>query len=173
MNINFIDCVIKDYFYLPIIKSLEFEFLSFQGCVFEKKVDLSLLSKIDNIVLSFCNFMDNLILNAPIIKLLKIENTNFFGNVDLGRSSIESFILISSHFSKNCNFDNTKFIKYSDFKFSTFNQGVNFSKAKFNRIDFADTNFLSFVDFSGIKNIENKQIECEKIQNRKTARILK
>ncbi|MDX4026752.1 pentapeptide repeat-containing protein, partial [Aliarcobacter skirrowii] len=83
------------------------------------------------------------------------------------------FDLKSSNFTKNCNFYNTSFVKYNDFRFTTFNQSVNFSKAKFNYIDFSDTNFLSFVDFSEISNIENKQIECKKIKNRKTARVLK
>ena len=145
----------------------------FHNCIFEKNVDLSLRSEVQSITISFCNFMDDLILNALKIKSLRIEKTIFFGNVDLGRSNIERFELKSSNFSKNCNFYNIKFIKYNDFKFTTFNQGVNFSKAKFNNIDFSDTNFLSFVDFSEISNIENKQIECEKIENRKTARILK
>ena len=172
-ELDFTNCIVKDEFYLPFNGNARFRDLSFQSCVFENKVSFSLLSVVEDIRISFCRFMDDLILNAPNIKSLKIENTNFSGNVDLGRSKIERFQLISSNFSKNCNFYNTKFIKYNDFSFSTFNQAVNFSKAKFNNINFSDTNFLSFVDFSEIKNIENKQIECEKIQNRKTARILK
>lgn len=147
--------------------------MTFSSCIFEKNVSLSLYSKAESTTISYCNFMNDLILNAKEIESLEIKNTTFSGNVDLGRSSVEKFELISSNFSKNCNFYDTKFIKTNDFKFTTFNQSVNFSKAKFNNINFSDTNFLSFVDFSEISNIENKQIECEKIENRKTARVLK
>ncbi|MCR1815974.1 pentapeptide repeat-containing protein [Aliarcobacter butzleri] len=172
-NINFIDCRIKEYFYLPILKNIIFERLSFQSCTFEKNVDFSLYSEVRSIRISFCNFNDDLILNAPKIISLEIENTTFSGNVNFGNSSIETFELKSSNFVKNCNFYNTTFIKYNNFRFTTFNQSVNFSKAKLNNVNFSDTNFLSFVDFSEISNIENKQIEYEKIENRKTARILK
>lgn len=166
--IYFVNCTIKENFYILITNRL-----NFSSCIFEKNVSLSLHSKVKDITISFCNFNDNLILNAPKIESLRIEKTIFLGNVDLGRSIVEKFELISSNFSKNCNFYDTKFIKTNDFKFTTFNQSVNFSKAKFNNINFSDTNFLSFVDFSEISNIENKQIECEKIENRKTARVLK
>ncbi|MFX4284085.1 pentapeptide repeat-containing protein [Aliarcobacter butzleri] len=172
-KLDFSDCIIKEHFYLPIGPNITFGTLSFHNCTFEKNVDLSLLAEVQSITISFCNFMDDLILKAPKITLLRIEKTIFFGNVDLGRSNIERFELKSSNFNKNCNFYNTKFINYNDFKFTTFNQSVNFSKAKFSSINFSDTNFLSFVDFSEMSNIENKQIECEKIENRKTARILK
>lgn len=166
--IYFDNCTIKENFYILITNRL-----TFSSCIFEKNVSLSLYFKAESTTISYCNFMNDLIFNAKEIESLEIKNTTFSGNVDLGRSSVEKFELISSNFSKNCNFYDTKFIKTNDFKFTTFNQSVNFSKAKFNNINFSDTNFLSFVDFSEISNIENKQIECEKIENRKTARVLK
>ncbi|MFY9081345.1 pentapeptide repeat-containing protein, partial [Aliarcobacter butzleri] len=152
-----------------------YENLIFLNCTFEREFDLYLdfNLKINRIQLFSCNFESEFKINVVKIKYLEIQNTTFSGNADLGNSSIEIFDLKSSNFIKNCNFYNTTFVKYNDFRFTTFNQSVNFSKAKFNNIDFGDTNFLSFVDFSEIRNIENKQIECEKIKNRKTARILK
>ncbi|MDN5090908.1 pentapeptide repeat-containing protein [Aliarcobacter butzleri] len=174
-SLRFHNCIIKEDFYLANSSDSYYENLIFLNCTFEREFDLYLdfNLKINQIQLFSCNFESEFKINVAKIKWLEIQNTIFSGNVDLGRSNIERFELKSSNFSKNCNFYNTKFINYNDFKFTTFNQSVNFSKAKFNNIDFGDTNFLSFVDFSEIKNIENEQIECEKIENRKTARILK
>ncbi|MFW2566421.1 pentapeptide repeat-containing protein [Aliarcobacter butzleri] len=174
-SLRFHNCIIKEDFYLANSSDSYYENLIFLNCTFEREFDLYLdfNLKINQIQLFSCNFESEFKINVAKIKCLEIQNTIFSGNVDLGRSNIERFELKSSNFSKNCNFYNTKFINYNDFKFTTFNQSVNFSKAKFNNIDFGDTNFLSFVDFSEIKNIENEQIECEKIENRKTARILK
>ncbi|WP_323588562.1 pentapeptide repeat-containing protein [Aliarcobacter butzleri] len=174
-SLRFHNCIIKEDFYLANSSNSYYENLIFLNCTFEREFDLYLdfNLKINKIQLFSCNFESEFKINVAKIKWLEIQNTIFSGNVDLGSNIIEIFDLKSSNFTKNCNFYNTSFVKYNDFKFTTFNQSVNFSKAKFNNIDFGDTNFLSFVDFSEIKNIENEQIECEKIENRKTARILK
>ncbi|MCT7587842.1 pentapeptide repeat-containing protein [Aliarcobacter butzleri] len=174
-SLRFHNCIIKEDFYLANSSDSYYENLIFLNCTFEREFDLYLdfNLKINRIQLFSCNFESEFKINVVKIKYLEIQNTTFSGNADLGNSSIEIFDLKSSNFIKNCNFYNTTFVKYNDFRFTTFNQSVNFSKAKFNNIDFGDTNFLSFVDFSEIRNIENKQIECEKIKNRKTARILK
>ncbi|MDN5110835.1 pentapeptide repeat-containing protein [Aliarcobacter butzleri] len=174
-SLRFHNCIIKEDFYLANSSNSYYENLIFLNCTFEREFDLYLdfNLKINKIQLFSCNFESEFKINVAKIKWLEIQNTIFSGNVDLGSNIIEIFDLKSSNFTKNCNFYNTSFVKYNDFRFTTFNQSVNFSKAKFNNIDFGDTNFLSFVDFSEIKNIENEQIECEKIENRKTARILK
>lgn len=174
-SLRFHNCIIKEDFYLGNSSDSYYENLIFLNCTFEREFDLYLYFnlKINKIELFSCNFESEFKINVAKIKWLEIQNTIFSGNVDLGSNIIEIFDLKSSNFTKNCNFYNTSFVKYNDFRFTTFNQSVNFSKAKFNNIDFGDTNFLSFVDFSEIKNIENEQIECEKIENRKTARILK
>lgn len=174
-SLRFNDCIIKEVFSLANSSDVYYKNLVFRNCTFEREFSLYLDSNLEmnNIRLIYCNFKSEFIIKVKKIKLLQIENTTFTANVNLGSNIIEIFDLKSSNFTKNCNFYNTSFVKYNDFRFTTFNQSVNFSKAKFNNIDFGDTNFLSFVDFSEIKNIENEQIECEKIENRKTARILK
>ncbi|PWE23135.1 hypothetical protein DF188_00185 [Aliarcobacter skirrowii] len=174
-NLRFNDCIIKEVFSLANSSDVYYKNLVFRNCTFEREFSLYLDSNLEmnNIRLIYCNFKSEFIIKVKKIKLLQIENTTFTANVNLGSNIIEIFDLKSSNFTKNCNFYNTSFVKYNDFRFTTFNQSVNFSKAKFNYIDFSDTNFLSFVDFSEISNIENKQIECKKIKNRKTARVLK
>ncbi|MDX4066766.1 pentapeptide repeat-containing protein [Aliarcobacter skirrowii] len=174
-SLTFNDCIIKEVFSLANSSDVYYKNLVFFNCTFEREFSLYLDSNLEmnNIKLIYCNFQSEFIIKVKKIKLLQIKNTTFTANVNLGSNSIEIFDLKSSNFTKNCNFYNTEFIKTNDFKFTTFNQSVNFSKAKFNYIDFSDTNFLSFVDFSEISNIENKQIECKKIKNRKTARVLK
>ncbi|QNK84605.1 pentapeptide repeat-containing protein [Aliarcobacter cryaerophilus] len=174
-SLRFNDCIIKEVFSLANSSDVYYKNLVFRNCTFEREFSLYLDSNLEmnNIRLIYCNFKSEFIIKVKKIKLLQIENTTFTANVNLGSNIIEIFDLKSSNFTKNCNFYNTSFVKYNDFRFTTFNQSVNFSKAKFNYIDFSDTNFLSFVDFSEISNIENKQIECKKIKNRKTARVLK
>ncbi|MDX4070654.1 pentapeptide repeat-containing protein [Aliarcobacter skirrowii] len=174
-SLRFNDCIIKEVFSLANSSDVYYKNLVFRNCTFEREFSLYLDSNLEmnNIRLIYCNFKSEFIIKVKKIKLLQIENTTFTANVNLGSNIIEIFDLKSSNFTKNCNFYNTSFVKYNDFRFTTFNQSVNFSKAKFNYIDLSDTNFLSFVDFSEISNIENKQIECKKIKNRKTARVLK
>ncbi|MGJ0362505.1 pentapeptide repeat-containing protein [Aliarcobacter cryaerophilus] len=174
-SLRFNDCIIKEVFSLANSSDVYYKNLVFRNCTFEREFSLYLDSNLEmnNIKLIYCNFKSEFIIKVKKIKLLQIENTTFTANVNLGSNIVEIFDLKSSNFTKNCNFYNTSFVKYNDFRFTTFNQSVNFSKAKFNYIDFSDTNFLSFVDFSEISNIENKQIECKKIKNRKTARVLK
>lgn len=135
-KIKIIECQFNDFFCLPNVKGIKINKLEIVNSTFERSFYCQLAENTDSIFIGMSTFNSDAIISSKNLKKLVIQQSNFNANTSFENMKVNIINLKDSIFNNNCNFFKIEISNHNSFQNTTFNGSVNFSKAKFESINF-------------------------------------